>query len=447
MKSNINLSSKSILATAIPVMLGSLIQFIITFTDTAFLGRLGELALNTAGNSSLVYMTVLISFQGFCEAYQILVAKFYGKKDFEEIKSLNQRGILFFTGLGILGFILFQFFSSVIISPVVTSLDLESSMIGYLEIRSWGFLPAMLQLMLVYYFMGMADTRILSYAMLITAVTNIVLDYGLIFGKLGFPELGINGAAIATVIAESATFIFSLAYLIAHKKHRPIWFPLHKKYILKFANKVLKKGSPLMVQRFFSMGGWTFFFIMLEVLGSQSLAASQIIRTLYFLAFIPVMGFSTTTRTFVSYFLSIGKPELVKKGLYKISLLSLIATFIVIHGFWFYPEAIIGIITEDQELIRVTSDIIGIISYSMLIFAIASIFFAAIAGIGDSSQSMFIEIFCLFSYLALAYLVSHRWGGDVKDMWMLEFVYFSTLGIISFGYFKWYRWKTLEQKN
>jgi putative MATE family efflux protein len=447
MKSEINLSTKSILFTAVPVMLGSLIQFFITFTDTAFLGRLGELALNTAGNSSLVYMTALISFQGFCEAYQILVAKFFGKKDFEEIKSLNQRGILFFTALGLLGFVIFQFLTNVIISPVVSSEDLESSMISYLQIRSWGFVPAMLQLMLIYYFMGMADTRILSYAMLVTAVTNIVLDYGLIFGELGLPKLGINGAAVATVIAESATFLFSLVYLLFHKKHRPNWLPLQKKYCLKFADKVLKKGSPLMVQRFFSMGGWAFFFIMLEILGSQSLAASQIIRTLYFLAFIPVMGFSTTTRTYVSYFLSIGKPELVKKGLYKISLLSLLATFVVIHGFWFYPEEIIGVITTDKELIQVTSEIIVIISYSMLIFAVASIFFAAIAGIGDSTESMFIEIFCLFSYLALAYLVSHRWGGDVKDMWLLEFVYFSILGIISFGYFKFYRWKTLTQSN
>lgn len=428
-------------------MLGSLIQFFITFTDTAFLGRLGELALNTAGNSSLVYMTVLITFQGFCEAYQILVAKFYGKNDFEEIKSLNQRGILFFTGLGLIGFTLFQFFSNAIIGPVVSSPELESSMIGYLEIRSWGFLPAMLQLMLVYYFMGMANTMVLIFAMIITAFTNIILDYGLIFGNLGMPQLGINGAAVATVIAESATFVFTLIYLLAHKKHRPNWLPLKKKYIFKFANKVLRKGSPLMVQRFFSMGGWTFFFIMLEILGSQSLAASQIIRTLYFLAFIPVMGFSTTTRTFVSYFLSVGKPELIKKGLYKISLLSLLATFVVIHGFWFYPEAIIGIITDDVELIQVTTDIIKIISYSMLIFAIASIFFAAIAGIGDSTQSMFIEIFCLFSYLVMAYMVSHQWGGDVKDMWMLEFVYFSILGVISFGYFKWYRWKTLAQNN
>ena len=447
MKKAINLSTKSILATAIPVMLGSLIQFIITFTDTAFLGRVGELALNTAGNASLMYMTVLISFQGFCEAYQILVAKYFGKKDFDEIKSLNQRGILFFAVLGSIGFLLFQYFSPHILAPLIESEILEESMSSYLKIRSWGFLPAMLQLMLMYYFMGMADTRILSYSMLITASINIVFDYGFIFGKLGLPYLGVNGAAWATVLAETATFIFTLTYLIVHKYHKPQWFPLEKRYFFRFADKVLRQGFPLMIQRFFSMGGWTFFFILLEVLGSQSLAASQILRTLYFLAFIPIMGFSTTTRTYVSYFLSQGKPEYVKKAIYKISGLSLLVTFVVIHGFWLYPESIIRIITTDVELIAISADIIKMLAYSMLIFSISSIFFAAIAGVGDSKESMYIEIFCLFTYLALAYGVSHVWGGNTKQMWALEFVYFGTLGIISFGYFKWYKWKKLAQKT
>lgn len=444
MPKKIDLSSKSILSTAIPVMLGSLIQFVITFTDTAFLGSLGELALNTAGNASLIYMTVLISFQGFCEAYQILVAKYYGQNNYKEIKSLNQRGILFFLGLGIIGFCIFYFASPYLLSPIIESEILEIKMQSYLQFRSLGFIPAILQLMLVYYFMGMADTRVLGYSMCITALVNIILDYGLIFGALGLPKIGINGAAIATVFAECASFIFTLVYLLYHKRHQKLWFPIERAYILRFANNVASKGFPLLFQRFFSMGGWTFFFILLEVLGSTSLAASQIIRTLYFLAFIPIMGFGTTTRTYVSYFLSQGKIDFVRKAMWKIVFLSLIFTFVLIHGFWFYPEAIISIITTDPELIALSTKIIQLVSFSMLIFAVSSVFFSAIAGLGDSKESLYIEIFCLFTYLAVAYMLSRWWNGNVVQMWALEFLYFGLLGVLSYAYFKLYKWKKLK---
>lgn len=462
MTENINLSSKGILSKALPLMLGSLFTFILTLTDTSFLGNLNDvelakswnlsindlanLAINTGGNASLIYMTLLLTAQGLCEAFQIRVAHFLGLKDSKSIQQVNHTAIglavIFSSILFCIGF----FGSSSLLPKFVEDPVLCKSMISFMEIRSFGFFPALLQLTLLFYFIGMAETKIMTYSMLVSASVNIFLDYTLIFGNLSFPKLGIEGAAYASVIAEFCSFFFVLLFTYYYKEHRKNWF--HKfEFVFERAKTLLVKGFPLMIQRFISMAAWTVFFLFIEKMGNEELAISQIIRTLYFLAFIPAMGFNSTVRTYVSYYLSQGRIEYVKKSIIKISIISAITTFVVIHGFWFYPESIIGIITPQENLINGTTEILLVISYSMIIFSVAGVCFSAVAGLGFSNTSMYIEIINILFYLLFAYLVTFTFKGSLLQLWCIEFLYFGLLALFSIAFLTLYPWQKKHLKT
>ena len=440
MQDKVSLRIRSIFNMALPVMLGSFIQFIIMFTDTAFLGHVGILALNTAGNASLVYLTLFITVQGLSEGLQILFARRLGSQQNEAIRELFWTALPVFIVLALIVMVLVFAFNQFGIALVIEDQNLAQEMIGFLNIRSWGYVPGFIQLIIMAYYMGIARTKILTITMLVTGLFNILLDYVLIFGAWGFPELGIEGAAWASFIAEFAGCIVAIAYLRFDKEnqegllipHVPSWFSI---------KRMMKVGSPLMFQRFVSLCSWTIFFIFIEKMGSTSLAISQIIRTLYFLAFIPIMGFSTTTRTFVSYFMARGEFDNVKKSLVRLCIVSGITTAVFIHGLWFYPEFIVGIISPDVEVINGSKPILLMVTVSMILFSVTGVYFNAVSGIGDTKKAMWMEVISIVIYLIGAWYFAVHLSSSLMVVWGMEFVYFGLLGAFSLAYFKWYPWR------
>ena len=444
MNERIQLNFKSIFRMAVPVMLGSFIQFIIAITDTAFLGRIDELALNTVGNAGLIYLTLFITVQGLSEGLQILFARRHGENNPHACRELWWTAVPLFLGLAVVLLAAIFLVNGPLMDLLISDPLLARSMDDFLQVRSLAFIPGFMQLIILAYYMGVARTAIITYSMAITALFNIVLDYGLIYGAFGLPEMGMQGAAWASAIAETASFAFCLAYALADRRLGYLWRrPLTRK-LLRFRN-MLRVSSPLMLQRFASMSSWTLFFIFIEKMGSHELAISQIIRTLYFLAFIPIMGFSTTTRTYVSHYMGRSDYRRVIGSIRKLALYGSLTTLVLIHGFWFYPATIIGWITNDHTLVADTIPVLQVISFSMILFAATGVIFNAVSGIGDTRRAMWIEIGCIAIYLTGTYFFAvHDSTPSLLVVWCMEFVYFGSLGLASFVYFLYVPWKKIR---
>ena len=429
---------------ASPVMFGVVVEFIVAFIDTAFLGKVSELALHTAGNAGLLYITFYMTGQGLASAMQIIIARRYGAKRFADCGRITGQSVILQFLFGCLLFLCYWLFGHSVVSASVESKAISESMISFLNIRTLGYLIAMPSLALISFYTGIGKTKALIGSTFVLSVINIIGDYILIHGKFGFPVMGANGAAIASVLAEAGALIFLIAYSINYGKKYPQFklgtFVFHKRSVFKSVNL----GAPLMAQRFLSLASWTIFFLLIEKLGSAQLAMSQVVRTLYFLAFIPIMGFSIATKTFVSQALGDGKPYFVKSIINKCLLLAVGITVITSHGVLLYPEFLVSTIVDEPYLITGAADILFILFPSMILFSISGVLFSAVSGAGNTKMAFFMEAASILIYLVAAYFITIKYPQPVHYVWMLEYLYFGFLIIVSVIYLKTGHWKKIK---
>ena len=204
-------------------------------------------------------------------------------------------------GVGVLLVGVIQAINLYALDSLIDSPNVLREMQRFLSIRGFGLLFYPLALSFIAFYSGIARTIVMLYATLITAGVNIFLDYGLIFGNWGLPELGLEGAAWATLSAEIAAVIFLMLYTGLHKKLRKYRIGQSiREFTFKHTRQILKVGIPISFQQVLSLGTWTVFFLFIEKLGEESLQSSHIVRNMYLLAFVSIMGISQTTKTYVS---------------------------------------------------------------------------------------------------------------------------------------------------
>ncbi|MGB0166253.1 MAG: MATE family efflux transporter, partial [Luteibaculum sp.] len=432
----LELNFKSVMRVASPIMLGGFVQFVLTFVDTAFLGHIGELELNAAGNAGLIYITMFLVAQGLGDALQILTSRRLGENRSQDLKNLFWNAVLLLLIISLLCFLLVGFCSPFFLPFITKDKVLVESMTGFLSYRAFGYFFSVTQLGIVAFYSGIARTKILAYSTTILATVNLLFDYLLIYGIGFFPEMGLNGAALASVIAEISSLLFSILYL-RRDQQAMNWIRFTGFVLLKEElKKLLKLAFPIMGQRFLAMSSWTVFFFLIEKLGRHPLAVSQLIRSLYFLAFIPIMGFGTTAKTYVSNFMANRSRKEILSAIRYLAILGLLVLVLIIHGYLLYPGAIISILTNDEQLIRDSIPLLKLVFFQAQIFILASVVFNSVAGVGDSKSALLIEQICILVYLAATYYVTVINPQSVFVVWCMEFVYFSTLLLASVAYFK-----------
>lgn len=427
-------SASAILKLTAPLMFGTFVQSIVAFTDAAFVSKLGTIPFDAVGNAALIYLAIYMLSRGFGDGTQIRVAFLNGKKDNDALNicfrtAFSYQILQAFLLMLVLVFLVPEVTKSIVNNPLI-----HHEMAIYLENRSFGFILASLELVIVGFLVGIGKTRILLFSTVLLAIVNIFLDYFLIFGNAGFPKLGVQGAALASSIAEGISFLFLFCYLLFSK--------FGKKYSISFKPKIsaieikalLKLSLPLMFQGFISISTWLIFFTFIEQMGELELEASQCIRHLYFLAFIPIFGFAMATKTYVSYFHGKEDYKNVKKIIKRLVIMSSIAIIIFFHGAIFYPEFLVSLVNNNPDINAMAAEILRLVSGSMLIFAISVIFYNAVAGLGKTNTSFLIEAITIGVYIIACIIIFKYLQWPVKWTWLVEYLYFCTSGIISIIY-------------
>src|SRR3989338_5981003 len=285
----------SILRVALPLMLSGFIQSIISITDAAFLGHYSTLAYDASGSAGLWYITLYMVFIGLSDGAQIVMAQRIGEDKPIGVAAAFQSNFVLLLIAAVL--------LTVFLHYMVTNKELANAELSFLEIRSYSFWAATIGLTVQATYLATGKTTLVLFSALIVAVSNIILDYFMVFGIGPFPEMGLKGAALASTIAEILGMLFLLGTLLYGKlKHvYPFW-----KAIVVNVNQLkenLKVGIPLLFQGLVALSVWTVFFIWIEQMGTNELTVSLNIRYLYFLAFIPIWGFAGATKTYIAQYI------------------------------------------------------------------------------------------------------------------------------------------------
>jgi len=438
------LNYRTILSVAVPLMVSSFIQSIVLLTDASFISRYDTNAFDAVGNGGLLYVTLFITLAGLGDATQILIARRIGQRKKQTIGTILLHAYLVHIILAIGLYLLAAYVLPSLLDAIVAHKDIGTLQAQFVSIRSRALFFAMIALPLQAYFLAHGKTVVVLLAALITALSNIFLDYVLIFGEFGFPELGIRGAALASTLADGLGMLTLVVVFIWTKQLQLITernkLTISKKSIL----ELLRIGAPICFQGIMALGTWSVFFIWIEQLGKFELTVSQNIRAIYFLVFVPIWGFAGTTKTYISQYIGAKSFESLKLIQTRIQKLTLVFLFIFFHGAIFYPEALIRFINPNELYVLKSAEILRFISISIFIYGFSSVYFQTINGSGNTKITFLIELSCVVLYVSSAYLFIKVLKWDIYWIWSIEYVYFITMGGLSVLYLKFFDWKSKE---
>jgi putative MATE family efflux protein len=426
---------------AYPIFLMMLVQNLIQVINTAFLGHVGEVELGASAIGGIYYIAMFTIAFGFSTGAQILMGRRNGEKKFNNIGEIFIFGTIFLWIIALLIFILTRLSSGTILSKLLHSPHVLKASVEYLDWRIGGLFFACINVMFRAFFVGIIRTKVLTFNAICMALTNIFFDYALIFGNLGFPKMGISGAALASIISEAVSTGFFIIYSLLSvdlKKYGFIGI-IWKNF--RIIRNILGVSTSLMIQNFLSLSTWFLFFLVIEGIGETALAVSNIIRSFYMIFGIQIFALSSTSSTLVSNSIGAGKTDEVISLIWKIARLTLTISLIFSLILFLFPEPLLGIYTTNPEIIKASIPLLHIIIMVLLTLSVGNIFFQSVSGTGNTRWALMIEGFTLVIYVFWIWHVAINLKAPLSVCWFVEWIYAFILGLLSFLYFKYGKWR------
>ena len=434
-------TNKEIWRVTYPIFLGLLAQNVINVTDTAFLGRVGEVALGAAAMGGLLYICVYTIAFGFSVGSQILIARRNGEGNYRAVGPIMWQGTAFSFGMAVCLLILMYFSAAPLIRLLITSDSIYGATYEFFTWRIWGFLFAFVNVMFRGLYIGITRTKVLTMNAVVMALVNVVLDYALVFGELGFPEMGVRGAALASVIAEASSLLFFLLYTYYKVDLKKYGLNRFGQFDLSMVLRILRISCFTMVQYFLAMAIWFVFFMALERLGQRQLAVANIVRSVYVVLLIPVQALSTTANTLVSNLIGAGGSSGVVTLLHKISRMSFLIMVVCVGLCVAFPGSILSVYTNEEALLVESVSALYVVCGAMLIASLANVYFNGISGTGNTQAALVLEVFVQVFYALYIIVVGMVIQAPVDVCFTTEVIYYVLMLGSSIIYLKKAKWQ------
>jgi putative MATE family efflux protein len=440
-KLQVDVTRKQILQIALPISLALMVPQFNFIINNVFLGHFSKQALAAASITGVYYLVFASIGYGLNNGLQALISRRAGENRPDEIGKIFNQGILISMLIAITGILITYFLSPVILKSSIHSKETFDMAINFLYIRIWGLPFLYIYQMRNALLVGTNQSKYLVAGTLAEAIANVFFDYTLIFGKLGFPALGFNGAAYASVIAEF--FGMFVIFLVIHAKGIGKQYALFRdlKWNGSQAKLIADISGPLVFQHAISIVSWVFFYILIEHHGATNLAVSNTMRNVFGFFGVFIWAFASTTNSMVSNVIGQGKKDLVIPLINKIALLSISFAVIVALLLNFFPGVYLSIYGQDEEFIRVGTPVLRLVATVMVLMSISSIWLNAVTGTGNSRVTFLIELLAIVLYCSYVYVVLEVKKLSIFWGWASELLYWSCMLALSFMYIKSGRWK------
>ena len=426
---------------AYPILLTLLVQNLIQVTDTAFLGRVGEVELGASALAGIYYIVTFMLAFGFSAGAQILIGRRNGEGNYHKIGGIFVSGVILLLFLALAIFVFTRCFSPYILSHILESKNVLHASLEFLDWRIYGMFFASFNVMFRAFFVGITKTKVLSINAIIMAFTNVIFGYALIFGKWGFPALGIAGAAIASVIAESLSVLFLIIYTVSAVDLKKYGFHLPDFKFFQVLRRTLNISSSVMLQYFLSLVTWFFFFLAIEKLGETALAATNLVRSMYMIFTAPVYALGATANTLVSNSIGANKQDEVIALVWKVVRMALVIVLVLVVIVALFPKLTLSIYTSDQRLINTSVASLYVLLAGMPLIVAGNIFFNSVSGTGNTRTALCIESLTLILYFIFVWTCVLHFKSPLPVCWLSEYIYATGIFLMSFYYLKKGNWR------
>ena len=433
-------SNKEIWRIAYPILISLIMEQMIGMTDTAFLGRVGEVELGASAIAGVFYMVIFMVAFGFSIGTQILIARRNGEGNCREIGQLFYHGIYFQTCLALVMFLLSYFLSPLILERIISSPAVCRAAEDYLHWRVFGAFFSFSAVIFRAFFLGTVQTKTLTLNSIVMVLSNVVFNYLLIFGNLGLPALGIAGAAIGSSLAEGVSLLFFILYTRRRIDIRKYGLDRIPRFCAGVLRRMLDVSFWTMVQNFFSLGTWFLFFLYIEHLGERALAVTNIVRSVSGILFMVMMAFASTCGSLTSNLIGRGHsdkvPGLIRQHIRLAYLLVLPLALL----FALFPHPVLSIYTDMADLREAAVPSLWVMCAAYLVLVPANVYFQSVSGTGNTRTALMLELTALVIYTAYITYTILVLRLDVALCWTSETVYGICILLFCWLYIRRGRW-------
>ncbi|WP_218599821.1 MATE family efflux transporter [Polaribacter sp. NJDZ03] len=442
---------------AAPVMLGMLGHTFVSFVDNIMVGQMGtaELAAVSLGNSFMfIAMSIGI---GFSTAITPLIAEADSSDNLKQAKATYKSGLFLCTTLGI---VLFAgvYFSKPLMYLMKQPKEVVELAIPYLDLVAFSLIPLVIFQAIKQFSDGLSMTKYPMYAALIANVINIVLNYLLIFGKFGFPEMGIIGAAYGTLISRVIMVIY-LWLLLRYKERSAQIVRNIKFFVLDVVTikKIVNIGSLSAMQMFFEVAIFTAAVWLSGLLGKNPQAANQIALNLSSMTFMVATGLSVAAMIRVGNQKGLQNYKELRRIAFSIFLLGvLLAMFFALLFFIFHkslPMIYVDLsdtanYIDNMEVVSIASKLLLAAAFFQISDSIQVVFLGALRGIQDVKVP---TVLTFISYWVIGFPVSYYLGSEEMygsfGIWLGLLAGLTTASILLFIRFNSLTLKLIKEKK
>lgn len=415
---------KKFLQLAIPLASAQVAQSLTGFFDTIMMGRLGAQTLAGGGLASLTFLALLSTAGGLVMGVSPLIAEAYGAGDKTRIEKLARQGFWLVLLLTIPIMLAIAYLDKIMLQlkQVETTVILANT---YLDIILWGFFPALGFIMLRGVVSGLSHARPVMFIVIIGTIFNITGNYILGFGKFGFPRLELAGLALASILSFWGMFLALVIYILKHPQLKTYRI-FQQVYRLKpnILAELIKIGLPIGIFSLLEIGLFTIVTYLMGALGTEVLAAHQIVfQTIVVIFMIPLgMSYAATVR--VGQWFGKKNLEGIKRSGYLSIGIGLVFAFLVTIAMLLFPQAIVGLYLDindpaNAKVITLALPMLTVATLSQILDTVQKITYGALQGIQDTRVPMLLSMPAFWGIgLTSGYLLGFVLGWGGTGLWL-----------------------------
>lgn len=437
---------KEIFKLALPAILEMTLHTLVWTFDTAMVGRLNKEAITAVNlGAQIMFGSLFILGGAVGVGVTSMVARNIGAKNYKRASYITAQGFLVSIFIGLFLCSLGVIYSKNIFSWIVDDkkvIELGSMYLRIVLIGGFFNLPLYISNSAL---RGAGNTTVPLIAALVADVFNIVGDYVLIFGKFGFPRMGVKGAAIATAISLFLACVISLTYLYLGRAGFKVSIKDIFKPNLDTIKSLVKLGVPAGMENLMNEGSRMLSSFWIAQLGTLSFAAHSISVAAESLSFMPGYGFAVAATTLVGQSLGRGDTEGAKESSYKSTKYAVILMSAVGVSFLFIPQLITRLFTNEIEVSSLAAECIRIGAFEQPTIAIAMVLSGALKGAGDTKGPFYVSTLSNVAIrLPLIFLIVFVFKLNLILIWIATVIQFIVEGLFMFVRFRKGDWKHIK---
>jgi MATE family multidrug resistance protein len=439
-------------AIAFPMIVSTACDGIMTFTDRLFLARLSPEQMNAAMGGGVAMQMMTFFFIGLTGYTTALVAQYYGsgQKNMATVTAF-QALIVSFVAYPII--LIFKPLTVVFFDFMHVPAGQIGYQITYFNIVIYGALIGILRNSISSYFSGIGRTKIIMIATILAMIVNIVLDYVMIFGKLGFPVMGVKGAAIATVSGGfCGLLVLTTSYFGTKNRHE---FHVTRSFHINPAvmRKLLYFGYPAGLELFLNFLAFSTIIFIFHSCGSVVATATTIMFNWDLVSFIPLLGIEIAVTSLVGRYMGANDPDTahysamsgIKTGIYY--------SFVILLLFLFVPGWLVMVFKPATQsmvfdsAIPIAKSMIRIASLYVLLEAVMAALVGALRGAGDTHFTMLISVSAHWSFVPILYILLKVMNLSAVTGWLalvIMFLIFCSVLVMRYLSGRWKKIRVIE---